>query len=36
MISEMLKRENVRILDRVEDWKQAIHISLEPLVHGDM
>lgn len=34
MISEMLKKENVRILDRVEDWKQAIHISLEPLVRG--
>lgn len=34
MISEMLKKENVRILDRVEDWKQAIHVSLEPLVHG--
>ena len=34
MISEMLKKENVRILDRVEDWKQAIHVSLEPLVRG--
>lgn len=34
MISEMLKKENVRILDRVDDWKQAIHVSLEPLVRG--
>lgn len=34
MISEMLKRENVRILDRVEDWQQAIHVSLEPLIRG--
>ncbi len=34
MISEMLKRENVKILDRVDDWKQAIHVSLEPLVRG--
>ncbi len=34
MISEMLKRENVIILDRVKDWKQAIYISLEPLVLG--
>lgn len=34
MISEMLKRENVRILDRVDDWQQAIHVSLEPLVRG--
>ncbi len=34
MISEMLKRENVRILDRVENWRQAIHVSLEPLVRG--
>lgn len=34
MILEMLKKENVRILDRVEDWKQAIRISLEPLVQG--
>lgn len=34
MISEMLKRENVRIFDRVEDWRQAIHMSLETLVSG--
>ena len=34
MISEMLRRENVRILDRVEDWQQAIHVSLEPLIQG--
>ena len=34
MISEMLKRENVIILDRVKDWKQAIYVSLEPLVRG--
>ena len=34
MISEMLRRENVRILDRVEDWQQAIHVSLEPLICG--
>ncbi len=34
MISEMLKRENVKILDRVDDWKQAIYVSLEPLVRG--
>ena len=34
MISEMLKRENVRILDRVENWQQAIHVSLEPLIRG--
>lgn len=34
MISEMLKRENVRILDRVEDWQQAIYVSLEPLIRG--
>ena len=25
---------NVRILDRVEDWQQAIHVSLEPLICG--
>ena len=34
MISEMLKRENVIILDRVKDWQQAIYVSLEPLVRG--
>ena len=34
MISEMLKRENVIILDRVKYWKQAIYVSLEPLVRG--
>ena len=34
MISEMLKRENVRILDRVRDWQQAVQVSLEPLILG--
>ena len=34
MISEMLRRENVRILDRVEVWQQSIHVSLEPLICG--
>lgn len=35
MILDMLKKENVRILDHVEDWKAAIVKSLEPLVEQD-
>lgn len=34
MISDMLKLENVRIMDQVDHWKDAIHISLEPLIEG--
>ena len=33
-IYNMLKRENVRILSRVENWKEAIHVAVQPLVDG--
>ncbi len=32
MILDMLKKENIRVLDHVDDWKAAIAKSLEPLV----
>lgn len=32
MILDMLKQENVQILDHVDDWKEAIIVSLQPLV----
>lgn len=32
MILDMLKKENVRILDRVEGWEDAIIVSLQSLV----
>lgn len=34
MIADMMKLENIRILEAVKDWKEAIHISLEPLLKG--
>lgn len=32
MILDMLKKENVQILDHVDDWKEAITVSLQSLV----
>ncbi|MDO4312106.1 MAG: PTS sugar transporter subunit IIA [Eubacteriales bacterium] len=34
MIADMLKMENIRIMEEVNDWQDAIHISLEPLLQG--
>lgn len=34
MITDMLKKENVRKFDKVETWEDAIRISLQPLVDG--
>lgn len=31
MIRDMLKQENVKIVDRVNDWKEAITVSLQSL-----
>jgi len=33
-IYNMLKQENVRILPGVKDWKEAIHVAVQPLVDG--
>ena len=33
-VSEMLKLENIQIIESAKDWKEAIHLSLEPLVNG--
>lgn len=35
MICNMLKKENIRIVERVADWKDAISVSLAPLVTGN-
>lgn len=32
MISDMLQKKNVQILDSVSDWKEAIHISTKSLI----
>ena len=34
MLAEMLKKENIKILDEIEDWETAIRISLQPLEEG--
>ena len=32
MIETMLKIENIQILESVSDWKEAVHVSVRPLV----
>ncbi len=34
MIADMLKKENVQIIDRVADWKEGVRVSIQPLVDG--
>lgn len=34
MIADMMKLKNICIMEEVHDWKEAIHISLEPLLRG--
>lgn len=31
-MNEILKLENVRILNSVKDWIEAIHVAVQPLV----
>lgn len=31
-MKDMLKRENVQILDRVGDWEESVHVAVGPLV----
>lgn len=33
-MKEMLKRENVQIVDSCKDWKEAVHVAAQPLVNG--
>lgn len=33
-MQEMLKRENVQIVDSCKDWQDAIHVAVQPLVDG--
>lgn len=35
MNAGMLKLENIQILDRVNDWKEAVAVSVKPLVEGN-
>lgn len=34
MIADMLKSENVKIIDSVQDWRDAVKVSLKELVDG--
>lgn len=34
MMKDMLKRENVQIVDSCRDWKDAVHVAVQPLVDG--
>lgn len=33
-MKEMLKFENVQILQSVKDWEQSVHVAVQPLVDG--
>lgn len=33
-IYNMLKLENIQIIDRVKDWREAIQVAVQPLVDG--
>lgn len=33
-MKEMLKRENVQIVESCADWKDSIHVAVQPLVDG--
>lgn len=32
MIADMLKKDNIQIVERVADWKEAVRVSVQPLV----
>lgn len=31
-MQDMLKRQNVQIIEKVEDWEDAVHVAVQPLV----
>lgn len=33
-MSDMLKRENVQIIPSCDDWQEAVHVAVQPLVEG--
>lgn len=33
-IYNMLKKENIQIISKVKDWREAIHVAVQPLVDG--
>ena len=33
-MSDMLKRENVQIVDSCKDWEDSVHVAVQPLVDG--
>ncbi len=34
MFANFLKKENIRFVEKVSDWKEAVHVAVEPLVSG--
>lgn len=34
MLSQMLQINNIKIVDQIDDWKDAVYISLKPLEDG--
>lgn len=33
-MSEMLKRENVQVVGKVDTWQESVHVAVQPLVDG--
>lgn len=33
-IYNMLKKENIQIISKVKDWREAIYVAVQPLVNG--
>ena len=31
-MEDMLKRENVQIIEKVSDWEESVHVAVQPLV----
>ncbi|MFV0551652.1 MAG: PTS sugar transporter subunit IIA [Anaerorhabdus sp.] len=34
MFTNYLKKENIRFVQNVSDWKEAVHLAVEPLIEG--
>ena len=32
VMEDMLKRENVQIIEKVSDWEESVHVAVQPLV----
>ena len=31
-MEDMLKRQNVQIVEKVNDWEESVHVAVQPLV----